>query len=405
MVPPVAFMIFLVVIALVIVGGRRYLQRIAAGWTHAARELGLRYETRGFGRPRLSGVIESMSVEVDVQTRKSGDSNQSYTRYRVDFPSQGVEFRLTRQTGLSRITKFFGAKDVEVGDAAFDAAFVVKTENREGLRGLLEPGLRGLLVRNAAAYPGIEFRDHGVLYESPRLEPSRDVIVSTVRRLVDTAAALSGTRLHRRSAEVVAARERGELHEAARGLPETEARRGTLDERIVEMDTLATAGRREAARRRLEELEKEVPADPDVTGWKQRLEQPAKAPAAPAGPGPDARTFAEAVFSGSALSFESTRIFDEDYRGVPIRWRARVKSVDSIRRDSELGPEGAVKLVATIATIDHDLYGNTDIDAVVGLPPGTGGGLERGRKVTISGTMTRVDPLVRNVFISDGALG
>lgn len=400
---PFVFFVILVVIIVAVAGGRRYLSNVAAAWSAAAATLGLAFDRPRFGRSRISGEFDDMDVAVDVRVRRSGDSSQTFTRYRIGFPSPGFDFRLTRQTGLSRITQLFGAQDVEVGDASFDDAFVVKTDDEGRLLTLLDGGVRGALLRAAAAYPGVVFEHHQVLYERRGLETSQEVIVSTVRRLADAAAAIRGHRSFTRGTEIVSARERGDLSTLADDLGEEDDPARTLDERLLELDTLATAGHRERARRRVRSLEREIPADPELSGWRDRLEAPGE-DVTPAGSEPEARAFAEEVFSGNALSFESQRTFEEKYRGSSVRWRARVKSVDPIRRHSDLGAEGGTKLVATVATIDHDLYGNTDIDAVVALPAGAGAGLDRSREVTIAGTLTRIDPLVRNVFLSDGTL-
>ena len=69
-----------------------------------------------------------------------------------------------------------------------------------------------------------------------------------------------------------------------------------------------------------------------------------------------------------------------------------------------MGPEGATKLIVTVAAITHDLYGNTEVDAVIGLPPNAAATVGRGDDVTITGTLARVDPLVRNIFLTDAAL-
>ena len=404
-VPSIFFPIIVIGIVLAVVAGSRHMKRIAALWAEAAEILGLEYDQPRLATPRISGTIQGMRVEVDVRRRSSGKSNQTFTRYLVRFPSPGFDFRLTRQTSLSRITKFFGTQDVEVGDSGFDDAFVVKTDAEDRLRRLLEPGLRNVLIRTAAAYPAVEFEDDRVFFERQRLETSRDVIVSTIRRFVDVAGAISGHRSHQRTAAIVAARERGELAEIATQLRKSARKRAdTLAEQLLELDTLATAGDGEAARERVGELETLVPADPDVVGWKQRLEHPRGPAQASSATGPDPTDLSEEIFAGNALSFESKRVFDEKYRGSSVRWTGRVKSVDTIRAGSDLGAEGGTKLIATVATIDHDLYGNTDIDAVLGLPAGAGAGLQHGDEVSFTGTLVRIDPLVRNVFVAEGKL-
>jgi hypothetical protein len=401
-VPILVVVLFVIVAVAAITAARRYMQKIAASWGDAGRELGLDFQQQRFGRPRLSGAIRGMRVEVDIRTQQSGKTQQTFTRYRVWVPSPGFEFKLTRQTGFSRITRFFGAQDLEVGDQSFDDAFVVKTNAPDRLRGMLTTGLRGVLIRTAAAYPGVEFKNDLVHFERQRLETSRDVIVSAVRRFVDVAAALSGGRALDRSARLVTARERGELADIAEKIRNArEQKAETLDEELLELDTLATAGDREAARAKVRDLEKTLPADPDVVGWKRRLES-SPSPRTGAAGSPDAEALAEEIFAGNALSFETKESFDQKYRGATVRWTGTVKSVNRIQKGSDLGAEGGDKMIATVASIEHDLYGNTEIDAVVGLARGAGARLDRGNEVTFTGTLVRVDPLVRNIFVADG---
>jgi hypothetical protein len=400
---PFFFLIIVLVIVLIGVVAGRYSKAVAAAWTEAASRLGLDYQQRGFARPRLEGVIDGMRVAVDVRVQRSGNNSQNFTRYRVWAPTRGFAFRLSRQTGLSKIGKLFGAQDVELGDPGFDDAFVVKTDDEPQLRNVLDSRLMGLLVRTEAAYPGTVFKDGLVSYRKRGLETDADVIVSALARFAEAAAALGGVRLSNAAEDVVAARRRGELAEIADKMRRTERRAETLDEELVELDTLATAGDRAEAERRLRRLERRAPADPEVRGWRERLAQPPPAPA-PVAEIIDAEELAENMFAGTSLSFESKQVFDQHYRGGTIRWQGRAKTVDRIHTDSHLGKAGDDKLIATVATIEHDLYGNTEIDAVVALPAGTGSRLRRGDDVSFTGTLVGVDALVRNILVADGRL-
>ncbi|MCZ6461822.1 MAG: hypothetical protein O6705_06245 [Actinobacteria bacterium] len=60
-------------------------------------------------------------------------------------------------------------------------------------------------------------------------------------------------------------------------------------------------------------------------------------------------------------------------------------------------------LVVDVASIEHDLYGNSTVDAIVAfsadaeLP-------ERGEPVRFSGRLVSVDGLTRNLYVADGRL-
>ena len=143
-------------------------RRTPAGATDGSTMGGGGHNSRASVRPAAArdtshlGTIRAMRTEVGIHRRGSGKNRQTFTRYEIRFPSSGFQFRLTRQTALSRITNLFGAQDVEIGDTSFDDAFVVKTKAEDRLRTLLRSGLRGVLVRVAAAYPGIAFEDDRV---------------------------------------------------------------------------------------------------------------------------------------------------------------------------------------------------------------------------------------------------
>ena len=382
--------------------GIRRVKQIASIWQAAARYLGLDYEQHRFRMPTISGTMRGLRVAVDIYRQGSGKNSQTFTRYIVAYPSPGFDFRLSRQTGLSRIGKLFGAQDIAVGERSFDESFVVKTDDEPGLQAWLGASRLSMLVRSAAAYPSLVVTDTKVRIQKSGLETSRERLISTVRRVVDTAHSLSDRRAPK--SPVLERRAGGELAEMAALIKDLATKSESLDEAILEVDTLATAGDRDTAAERIKELERHLPDDPDLAGWKERLRRPKAAPRQRPGEGPTAEELSQELFAGNALSFESMHIFDDRYRGSTVHWSGPVKSTGRIGPDSDIGNEGADRLVVSVATISHDLYGNTEIDAVIGLPAGTVPNLERGDPVAFTGTLVRVDPLVRNVFVADARL-
>ncbi|HYD92616.1 MAG TPA: hypothetical protein VEA37_14160 [Flavobacterium sp.] len=62
---------------------------------------------------------------------------QTYTRVIVPHSAAtGFTFELARKNVFSTITTFFGAQDVEVGDAEFDKAFVIKANDPASVKKL-----------------------------------------------------------------------------------------------------------------------------------------------------------------------------------------------------------------------------------------------------------------------------
>ena len=62
-----------------------------------------------------------------------------------------------------------------------------------------------------------------------------------------------------------------------------------------------------------------------------------------------------------------------------------------------------MKAVITVATIEHDLYGQTQVDAIVQLPA-SADTLDHGDDVSFSGLLLRVDSVMRNVYVTGGRL-
>ena len=368
-------------------------QRTVEAWRQAAAELGLIASIgKGLTRPVLSGTIGGHPVKIDTYTQRSGNNNTTYTRYRVEYPSLGIGLNLKREGAFSVITKLFGAQDVAVGDNLFDDAFTVKTSNPERLRALLTPSVRSGLLRLLASYGSAVITDDHLLITKARFESKGDVLKSTTQRMVATARLLASPSAGITD-KLVLDRERGLLEEVADRVRElVEAEPDDVDQRIFEIETLAAAGQDQAAAERVRELDRLAPADPDVVGWRDSLAEDTTRKTAAAAV--DVDVMARELFGGSDLSFESRSKFNSQYADAQIEWQGRVKGV----ADTTKG----LRATITVATVNNDLYGNTDIDVVIENP---GGGRPTvGATVTVTGSLSTIDPLMRNLFVSNAAL-
>jgi hypothetical protein len=368
-------------------------QRTVEAWRQAASELGIAVSVgSGLSRPVLSGTIGGRPVKIDTYTQRSGNSSTTYTRYRVGYPPLGIDLKLAREGAFSAITKLFGAQDVTVGDDLFDEAFTVKTSDLGKLRRLLTPSVRSGLLRLLASYGSAVITDDHLQITKARFESKSEVLKSTAQRMVAMARLLASPSAGVTD-QMVVDRERGLLEDVAdrvRVLVEDEP--DDVDQRIFEVETLAAAGQAQAAAERVRELDRLAPADPDVIGWRDSLAQrPARQPA---GTDIDVDELARELFGGNDLSFESRSKFNSQYADAKIRWQGRVKDISD--------RSGGVRAIITVATVDNDLYGNTDIDVVVENPGGPRPTL--GATVTVTGTLSTIDPLMRNLFVSDAAL-
>ena len=98
-------------------------------------------------------------VTIDINAQLAGYASEVETRLRAAFPNpRTIRFRMVRQAWKSRLAQHLGLHDVEVGDAAFDAAFWIRAHDAEAVRRLLsDPELRDGLVRSPAWV--VEVRD------------------------------------------------------------------------------------------------------------------------------------------------------------------------------------------------------------------------------------------------------
>lgn len=388
----------LIPIIILVIAGVGYVawrthQRTVATWREFAAEMGLDFVVgKGMSRPVLTGSVDGFPVMIDTYVQRSGNNSTTYTRYRVTYPPLGMHLQLARQGAFSAITKLFGQQDVEVGDDSFDDAFTIKTDDPARLRALMTPSVRSGLTRLVASHPTAVITDDNAEITRSRFESKPDVLRSTTRRLLATAQLLADPSAGV-SDSMVIDRQSGQLEEVAtrmRDLIDTNP--DDVELRIFEIETLAAAGDDAAAAARAAALEELAPADPDLVGWRDALEAKPSSPASPTSEPTDtnAAAVAQELFGGEELSFETLKKFNTGYVGRRVSWAGMVKRITSSRT------------VITVATVRHDLYGNTAIDVVVEGP--TGISPAEGQTVTVTGTLATIDPLMRNIFVTDGVL-
>ena len=385
--------LFLLIIGLAYLAWRSH-QKTLETWRQVAAELGLEISTKSaMARPVMRGNFNGLPVAIDTYTQRSGNSNTTYTRYRVNYPPLGLGLRMQREGGFSFIGKLFGIEDVQVGDPLFDGAFKISTSDRPRFSAFLTPSVRSSLLRLMASYPSAVITDNSIQVVKAKFEGDADVLTSTTQRLVATAHQLASPSAGV-SDTMVAGREQGLLGDVAERIRQAVERHPEdVDQRIFEVETLAAAGDDTQAAQRLRELERMAPADPDVAGWKEALNKPAQ-PSSATSEAINVDVLAKELFGGEDLSFETRTKFNSQYAGGEISWEGKVKQV------RQRGDKAQCTIV--VATVHNDLYGNTDIAVVVdGV---TGPVPSEGQLVTVSGTLNTVDPLMRNLFVADARL-
>ncbi len=397
MVAVVPILIVLAVVAVIIAAGSAN-RRTHQIWAHAANQLGLDISAPSvFGNPTISG--RSGSVTVDAGIVGSGDNAR--TRYRVAYSPLAPSFTLQRESGTRRIMKMFGGQDLEIGDPAFDDAFVVKADDSEALRAFLTAGRRSSLVRLLAVHNAATISESQI---ELRTKPERktETIVAVVRRLAATAEQLVGKPTSAAVDDATRERELGNLGEALRRLDEAVATDpNDLDARLLRAQTAQSAGDTSHAEEDQTVLERLLPSDREVAGLGAASTRAVPVPSA-AGDVDTAAMFDE-LFGTNRLSFETDKLFAK-YQGRTVTLRGDVRSARPFERDLDFGDEPGTKVVVAVASISSDLYGNNEIDAVVRLPAIPGRPLDRHDTITFEGTLHKVDAMMRNVYVADGRL-
>ncbi|MBI2516275.1 MAG: hypothetical protein HYV95_05105 [Opitutae bacterium] len=103
------------------------------------------------GGGMVSGAQQGRAVRFWTYTTGSGKSRQTWCAVGVRPRAVGgLQFELQRQNFGTKVMEWFGAKEIQVGDAGFDAAWFVQTNQPEFLAAALVPEIREKLMADAA---------------------------------------------------------------------------------------------------------------------------------------------------------------------------------------------------------------------------------------------------------------
>jgi hypothetical protein len=112
--------------------------------------------------PRITGVMRGKQVEFFNYVTGSGKSRTHWVAVAVT-PAVRVAltFRITKQGFISKLQSLFGAKEITVGDKAFDDRWFIETNKPDFFRAALLPEVRMKIDAAAAAarkHVNIEFK-------------------------------------------------------------------------------------------------------------------------------------------------------------------------------------------------------------------------------------------------------
>jgi len=117
---------------------------------------------RKMDSPRITGMVRGKQVEFFSYSTGSGKSRTHWVAVSVA-PAVGVAltFRITRQGFVSKLQSLFGAKEITVGEKAFDDRWFIETNKPEFFRAALLPEVREKIEAAATAarkHVNIEFK-------------------------------------------------------------------------------------------------------------------------------------------------------------------------------------------------------------------------------------------------------
>ena len=182
-------------------------------WTEIAEDIGAHVESKGrWGSTVLRYQSGEWEITLDTYVVTTGQTTMVFTRMRAPYVNKdGLKFKIYREGFFGKIGKFFGSQDLEIGDPDFDKKFIIKGNNVDTIRELLEaPGLKKMLdnephihleVKDDEGWFGTKFPDGvdelyfqcgGILHDADRIKNLFAIFCVTLDRLVQIESAEEG---------------------------------------------------------------------------------------------------------------------------------------------------------------------------------------------------------------------
>ena len=108
-------------------------------WSQFAAAVGGDFQAGGFWKgSRVDAKHGEWTVTLDTYTVSNGKTSTTYTRMRAPYVNpSGFRFKIYRQGVFSTIGKWFGMQDIQVGEPAFDEAFIIQANDEAAVQQLL----------------------------------------------------------------------------------------------------------------------------------------------------------------------------------------------------------------------------------------------------------------------------
>jgi hypothetical protein len=119
-------------------------------WTQLSSEIGARYVDGGVWKAdKVVATHGQWTVTLDTYAVSTGKTTVIFTRMRAPYVNpNGFRFTIYRKGFFSETGKWLGMQDIEIGDAAFDEAFIIKGTDESQVRALFaDARLRDVLMK------------------------------------------------------------------------------------------------------------------------------------------------------------------------------------------------------------------------------------------------------------------
>ena len=96
--------------------------------------------------PMVDGKINGRNFQLYMFTRGSGKNQVTYTAFKIDCSARGNTLALYPEGFFSKVGKFFGMQDIQMGDPFFDEKYIIKSNNETFVYNKLQGDLRQQLT-------------------------------------------------------------------------------------------------------------------------------------------------------------------------------------------------------------------------------------------------------------------
>ena len=163
--------IFVGVFALIVYLRSLATNRLKSIFQQISRETGLQYfePEKNFWRekfPHLDGYLLERKTYIGVLVKGSGKSRRYYWNIKLDCQTDNYTFGIWKEGFSSKVSKFFGGQDIEIGVEDFDKQFIIRGNQENFVRRVLNNNIRRILQDNRKRLKGeMELKSGQLSYE------------------------------------------------------------------------------------------------------------------------------------------------------------------------------------------------------------------------------------------------